>query len=259
MDRRRTEPTTDPLGGHPRWPALARLVDAVLRPCCVLCGDPPGPGTDAAHSPGLCPPCRAELPRMAAACPQCASPGPFGALPCGACLRRPPRFSTAVAALEYTYPVDALVRSFKFHADLPAGAILADELLAAVTASAAARDVDVVVPVPLHGLRRIRRGFNQSEELARPVARALGLPLGVGLLKRTRRTAAQSGLDLATRRRNVRNAFRCGPVAGQRIALADDVLTTGTTLDECARCLRRSGAAAVIVWVAARVPPPGTR
>jgi ComF family protein len=129
-------------------------------------------------------------------------------------------------------------------------------LTCAVQRSAEARP-ELLIPVPLHFTRRFQRGFNQAELLARAIGAAINIPVRVDCLARSRRTAAQSGLDRAARRKNLRQAFRCGNLAGVRIALVDDVLTTGTTLEACARAARKAGAAHVSVWVAARVPAPG--
>jgi ComF family protein len=228
-----------------------RLLDGLLPPCCILCGAEAG-------RDGLCPPCRAELPRQGEACARCALPGRLDGGWCGACIRTPPHFEHALAALVYVYPVDYIVHRFKFQRQFAAGETLAAELARA--ASAAQQPLpDVLVPVPLHFLRRAQRGFNQSELLARRVGTALDLPVATGLLRRARHTPAQSGLDVAARRRNLRGAFACRTAAGLQVALVDDVLTTGTTLNECALTLKAAGAAQVSVWVAARVPAPGSR
>jgi len=177
---------------------------------------------------------------------------------CGQCLRKPPPWDRVVAALAYRYPVDRLVCRFKFGRDFACGHMLGCELLAAV----AATDLplpELLVPVPLHRRRLLSRTFNQADLLARQLGQALALPLGSSLLLRARPTRAQTGLDAAGRKRNTRGAFRCGPyeataLAGRHVALIDDVMTTGATLLECTRTLRRAGVARVSLWVAARAP-----
>jgi ComF family protein len=164
----------------------------------------------------------------------------------------------AVAALHYRYPVDWLVRRFKFSRDLACGAVLANELQHAVGPDLHAVP-PCIVPVPLHWSRQLRRGFNQSDLLAARLSRSLGLAVDRRLLRRTRRTSAQSGLDAARRRRNVRGAFVATPrgpagAAPSHVALVDDVCTTGETLADCSRALRRIGVRVISIWIAARAP-----
>jgi len=119
------------------------------------------------------------------------------------------------------------------------------------------QDVDVVVPVPLHWLRRIRRRFNQSGDLAEAVGKRFGLSLRAGVLRRVRPTRSQVGLTATQREDNVRGAFRVlrpQEVRERRVLLVDDVLTTGATCSECARTLRRAGAKRVYVAALARAP-----
>lgn len=178
---------------------------------------------------------------------------------CGACLRRPPVWNEALAALVYEYPVDQLVRQFKFQRSLACGQLLADEMIGYVNQSGTALP-DVLIPVPLHLTRRFWRGFNQAEFLARRLGSRYKIPVLVNQLQRTRRTSAQSGLDHQARKKNIRGAFSCRRLGNVRVALVDDVLTTGTTLAECARAVRAAGASNIAVWVAARVPKePGKR
>jgi len=115
---------------------------------------------------------------------------------------------------------------------------------------------NAIVPVPLHPTRLRERGYNQALELAKPLAREFGLVLAPGLLRRTRATAAQSDLDAVARRNNLRGAFEVDTnhAAPAHVALLDDVMTTGTTLREAARTLKRAGVARVDVWVLARAP-----
>jgi ComF family protein len=114
---------------------------------------------------------------------------------------------------------------------------------------------DLILPVPLHRQRLRVRGFNQSLEIARPIGRHFGIPVTSRLCRRVRATPAQTGLDRKTRRKNLRQAFQLnGGVQGQAIALLDDVVTTGSTVTELARLLKRSGASRVDVWAVARTP-----
>lgn len=112
--------------------------------------------------------------------------------------------------------------------------------------------IDAVVPVPLHRSRLRGRGYNQSLELARPLAKRMQVPLNLGI-ERVRATPPQTAISRAERRRNVRGAFAAtADFSGLRIAVIDDVMTSGATVDAVAQCLRKAGAARVEVWVVAR-------
>ena len=153
--------------------------------------------------------------------------------------------------------MNRLVRGFKFKRQLAAGRILS-HLVCERIALTKPDLPEMLIPVPLHGLRMISRGFNQAYELASYTGKVLNLPLQANALRRKRRTRAQSGLSRKQRRQNLRGAFSwCGPrKPGRHVALIDDVMTTGTTVTECARVLKKAGAKRVDVWVAARAIPP---
>jgi ComF family protein len=202
----------------------------------------------------LCGRCDADLPRLAQSlCPRCALASPEGAT-CGRCLSRAPHFDATVAALAYAFPADALVHALKFRGELALAPFLGALLLERLPAL---REVDYVLAVPLsrRGLRE--RGYNQAVEIARPIAAALRAPLELTLCERERDTAAQTGLPWSERERNVRGAFAVKrALAGASIAVVDDVMTTGATLDEMAATLKRAGAGRVVNWVLARTAPP---
>jgi ComF family protein len=235
----------------PRMDALRSRLIAVghwlLPPRCLLCGDAGYAGLD------LCRDCAAELPRNASCCARCALPLPMPAALCGRCQRQPPPWEAAWAPFRYGWPLDRLETRFKFGRDLAAGRSLVALWRGQPRPLALP---EVLVPVPLHRVRLRQRGYNQALELARPLARGLGVPLRHDLLARTRSTAAQSELDAPTRRRNVRGAFvvRSEDPLPAHVAVLDDVMTTGATLAECARVLKRAGVARVDVWALARAP-----
>jgi ComF family protein len=223
--------------------ALSRLL---LSPTCVLCGACGADGGD------LCAGCAADLPHNTPACPRCALPLAAPAPACAHCLRRAPPQAATFAALRYEGAARHLLPRYKFGADLAIGRVLADLLLAVV---AEAARPGLVVPVPLHPARLRERGFDQAWELARAVAGRLDVPARADVLRRARATAAQTGLGAVARRRNLRDAFVvAGDVAGRHLALVDDVMTTGATVEAAARALRRAGASRVDVWVVARAP-----
>lgn len=213
---------------------------------CLLCG-----ATAGAHP--ICRACHADLPWLRQPqCPHCALPTPGGET-CGACLKRPPAFDRTHAALAYAFPLDRLIPRLKYHGQLSIVPALASCLADAV---ATQPRPDRLIPMPLHPRRIRERGFNHATEIARVVAAQLGLPLDSTHCQRIRDTPPQMGLKHDARRRNVRGAFTCsGAVQGQHIALVDDVMTTGTSLDELAATLKRAGAREVTCWVVARTLP----
>lgn len=214
-------------------------------PRCLLCQ------ARVVDGQAFCRPCRQSLPWLNAACARCGAALPAARPACGACLKRPPRFDRTRALFRYAAPVDRLVLGFKYGGRLDFGRVLGSAL-----ATAIAEDqmrVDAIVPVPLHRRRLRERGYNQSLELARPLARALGIPVLAYAVQRVRPTLPQTRLDYGQRRRNVRQAFAVrGDVAGKRLAVVDDVMTSGHTVNALARSLKQAGAKEVVVWVVAR-------
>jgi ComF family protein len=201
----------------------------------------------------LCAECDADLPRLRGElCPRCALASPAGAV-CGRCLAQPPAYDATRAALAYRFPADVLVQALKFRGELALAPFLGRLLAGCVSGDGVA----CVVPVPLSARRLRGRGYNQALEIARSVAGATGTRLSPELLERGRDTAVQMDLPLDARAKNVRGAFRCAQViGGATVAVLDDVMTTGATLDEVAATLKRAGAARVVNWVVARTPDP---
>lgn len=225
-----------------------RIADSLFGGSCYLCRG----GAERL----LCEACDADLPRLGEAlCPRCALDSPGGAL-CGRCLAQPPHYDATLAALAYRFPADVLVQALKFRGELALAPLLAQLLTARV---ARAEPVQFVVPVPLSRARLAERGCNQALEIARHVSRATGAQLAPDLCERVRDTRAQIDLPWEERARNVRGAFRCaGLVAGATVALLDDVMTTGATLDAIAQVFKAAGAVRVVNWVVARTAAPGT-
>jgi ComF family protein len=173
-------------------------------------------------------------------------------MPCGACQATPPHFDATRAAFRYAFPVEHIVQALKYRHRLPLAGWLAEALLRKVDAA----NVDCIMPLPLSARRMRERGFNQAQEIARPLARSFRLPLLADAVRRVREGVPQASLPWQERRANIRHAFECHiDLTGKRIAVVDDVMTTGATLDEFARVLKRNGAARVENWVATRTLP----
>ncbi|MDI5921935.1 ComF family protein [Halomonas sp. LR5S13] len=214
---------------------------------CVFCLTPlPGDAP-------WCEACVSELPWNPSACPGCAEPQPGAAWGrrCGRCLRRPPAFDGAWVPLRYDAEVAGLVQRFKFDASPRAGRVLL-ELMKEGLPPAVRGWPEALVPVPLHPRRARERGFDQARWLAARLGRQLRCPLV--LAQRTRDTRTQRGLDRGERRRNLRGAFRLPAGLPRRVALVDDVMTTGATLDALAMACRQAGAEEVQAWAVARTP-----
>ena len=238
-----------PSHAQPLVSRAAGWLSALLPQDCQLCGT----GSGAAL---LCQPCRSSLLRTGTACcPRCAMPSPSAEI-CGTCLKRPPHFDATHAALRYAFPADRLIQSLKYSARLPIATLLAGLILERLQdAPSTLSDAlpDVIVPMPLHPARLAARGFNQAVEIARHVARAFQRPLLRDAAVRLRDTPPQADLPMARRRANLRGAFAChGDVTGLSVLVIDDVMTTGASLNELARVLKRAGAARVENCIAAR-------
>lgn len=224
-----------------------RAIAALLPQDCLLCL---APASDAL----LCAACAAALPVLAAAsCRRCALPLSEAGRLCGRCLQRPPHFDALLALHPYAFPVDALVQRLKYAGELA----VAGYFSAALAARCRSIGADAVLAMPLHRRRASERGYNQALEIARPLARALALPLLYDACARCRDTKAQEGLKPQARRANVRHAFVAEKraVDQRHILLIDDVATTGASLDACARALKQAGASRVSAAVIARTLP----
>lgn len=248
-----------------RW--AGALLDLVFPPFCPVCRV----RLDEDRRDPLCGACWARMPRIGPPWCRCcgrplaglplptasASAGAEGPGPrCGACRRRPPVYAYARAAVRYEDLAREALHAFKFGGHRALAAPLGDLLIEAVEGRLPAGLPDLLVPVPLHPRRERERGFNQSQLLARRVGRAWGRPVRDDVLVRAVATPSQTTLDGAARRANVRRAFRLRrpeAVAGRHVLLVDDILTTGATVSECARCLGEAGPRTVGILTVARV------
>lgn len=228
-----------------------QLLDACLPACCIVCGSP--------HPDGLCDGCEAALPGGAIArCARCGLGWPAGGECCPGCAADPPPFRRTLVLADYAPPLDRVVQALKYGREAalarPLGRALARRL------TAAGETAQVVTAVPLSVPRLGARGFNQSLEIARAMAREAHLPLEHRLLRRTRAGAPAATLHARERRLALAGAFAAPwPLTGREVILVDDVMTTGATLRAAAAALRQAGAARVVVCVVARTPPVEAR
>ena len=217
---------------------------------CVTCLSP-----RASH--GLCRDCRADLPRNRWHCATCALPMAFPSpgMCCGECQSSPPPFSRALIPWRYQFPVDGMIGRYKYHGHRKFarpllndfGEFLKQEL-------APANRPDTLIPAPMHWLRRWQRGFNQAQDIAEYLGAHLDIPVAARSVRRNRRVKAQRSLGRAGRLTNLDGVFEvCGQIP-HRVAIVDDVVTTGATVRALARVLADAGACEIQVWALARTP-----
>lgn len=243
--------TAHDLSTYSRFSVNKCLKNILLRslpPVCLVCG------AAQAGSDHLCACCRSDLPHRPVVQLENVAVS-VGSDQMGP-VRDAQLVENCLVPLRYAWPVDHLITSLKFRERLVCARPLAHMLVEAAAASV--QQPDLLIPVPLYRRRQRQRGFNQSAEIARRVARELGLQMDCRALKRIRNTLAQSELDRLQRAANVRGAFRASSrVQGLHVVLIDDVLTTGATLRAAAEALRDAGAARVDAWCVARAELDG--
>ena len=212
---------------------------------CLLCGT-------ASRNGAWCMPCDDAMPYLTMPhCPVCALPT-FSGTTCGRCLKLAPQFDRTVAVFTYAFPLDKMVQALKFNEQLMLVHLLANKLAQRIEIRP-----DCIVAMPLHPARLRERGFNQSLELARQIARNLEIPLLNHACQRVRDTPPQSALPWKERGKNMRKAFTCTEdLSGKHVAVVDDVMTSGASVNELAHALRQAGAREVSAWVVARTLPP---
>jgi ComF family protein len=239
------------------WNCLRRRLDslvwALLPGICILCDARTHAAAD------LCEACRVSLPIIERPCRRCASVTDAEDGVCAACRLRPPPFVRTVVALCYVEPVTRMIQRLKFHGSRIDARVLGG-LLAARIRDEYRNDApapSLAIPVPLSRRRLLRRGHNQAAVLARWVGSAIDHDVSIDyhICRRTRDTPPQTGLNCAARLRNLDGAFRVTrSLAGARVAIVDDVMTTGSTVTALTQTLLDAGAAEVHVWTAARTP-----
>lgn len=224
------------------------IQDYLFPPTCLLCG------SAGIHSQDICSACCADLATNNNFCYCCAAafttPESTPGL-CGQCLKKRPEFEETYAPYLYQNSMQYLIKKLKFDGHYKNARLLGHLLAKHLHQNAELPDL--IIPVPLHPIRYQQRGFNQALEIARHVANDLGVPLDMNSCIRQRNTVQQLTLPAKQRRRNLRNAFCMQKtLSAAHIAIIDDVMTTGTTVNELAKVLLKAGAARVDVWVCAR-------
>jgi len=214
---------------------------------CPLCQQP-------ANTP-ICSSCSSTLPDIKAQCFQCGLPletTENGCVLCGQCLQKPPHFDLCISPYHYKEPLNQFITQLKFHNKLYYANILASLLIRKIELL---QDnlPECIIPVPLHSGRLRQRGFNQALEIARPIAKKYKIKLDTQSCKRVVATTSQMTQDKSARKENIRHAFKVkSPFPYQHIAIVDDVMTTGNTVNELARVLRSAGAIRIQIWTPAR-------
>lgn len=212
---------------------------------CLLCCQKSGEAA-------FCEACYRGLPWLPAMhCPRCALPTMDGGL-CGQCLKSIPSFSRTEAAFLYTGEIQQLIHAAKYGKRWSIFSALSELLLPKLMSLS---DLDWIIPLPLHRARLKERGFNQAIEIARPLSKKLGIPLKINKLRRIKDTEHQARLTTIVRAKNVQHAFEADDsVYGKNVALVDDVLTSGASLNSASLALLGAGAQRVDCWILARTP-----
>ena len=218
---------------------------------CLLCLSP----TNNTHL--LCSKCEDDLPANYPSCILCAIPFPqtiatSNTLICGKCQKQPPHYTTSIIPNIYAPPIKELISQFKFQNNLFFAPVLAKTFLNGLK-KRQTNLPECIIPIPLHKQRLKERGFNQALELARIISKQLKVPVDFSLCQRTKATPFQSGLSAKQRKQNLKNAFKVSNKHNYKhVAIFDDVVTTGTTVNELAKQLKQSGVEIIEVWAIAR-------
>ena len=231
------------------------LLPGVCRLCCM----------PSARDLELCSDCAQALPRIDRPCNRCGLSCRYANMTtCAKCLLNPPIYEHCIVPYRYAGVVRYLHHRFKFSQDLAAGQLLSELLaehvarqLVGLEADQAVQVPEVIAPLPTHWWRRLRRGFNQTEVIAKTLAARLRRPVLTAALGRVHQGRAQQGLSAEQRVANVMGAFkvrrrRVGAIRNRSVALVDDVMTTGATAAEAAGALLEAGAKSVVIWCVAR-------
>ena len=203
----------------------------------------------------VCRPCLAELPwHPKASCPQCGLSSDGNV--CGSCLNSPPDFDATKAVFLYAFPINAMMQRYKYGNNLNLGDTFGEFLVEKINAEDCLKNIDLIIPMPMHPRRLKERGFNQALEIAKVLCKKSKEKLDYKSVERRTLTPPQASLPLKERVKNIKGAFKVNAdFTGKRIAIIDDVMTTGASLNELAKTLKKAGAGHVECWVIARTLP----
>ena len=230
------------------------LKQVLFRQNCVLCNANINAPQTSNH--GVCRPCLNDLPwHPTNSCPQCGLTS--SGMVCGRCLNSPPDFDATKAVFLYAYPVDVMMQRYKYGNMLNLSDTFGEFLAEKIALGALSHNhVDLIIPMPMHPQRLKERGFNQALEIAKVLTKNYKEKLDYRSVERQTLTPPQASLPLKERVKNIKGAFKVnGDFTDKRIAIVDDVMTTGASLNEIATTLKKAGASHVECWVIARTLP----
>ena len=222
-----------------------RFKHTIFKQNCILCNAPE------ASNHAVCRACLNDLPWHASnSCPQCGLES--SGMLCGSCINAPPDFDVTCAVFLYQFPIDAMMQRYKYGNSLNIGERFGQFLSEKVNL----KNIDLVIPMPMHPARIKQRGFNQALEIAKVLVKNQPEKLDYKSALRQKLTPPQASLPLKQRVKNIKGAFKViGDFSGKRIAIVDDVMTSGASLNELAKTLKKAGAVHVECWVIARTLP----
>ncbi|PCM45164.1 phosphoribosyl transferase [Marinobacter sp. ANT_B65] len=223
-----------------------------MKGACVGCLSPNA-------TSGLCKPCHADLPANNWHCRCCALPlaHPGGDHLCGDCLTSPPPFDYSFIPWRYQYPVDSMISRYKYQGQRKFARPLIAGFVDYIEPALAAYGVekpDILIPSPMHPSRRRKRGFNQARDIAESIGTMINVPVDINIVRRAHKVQTQRGLNRESRLANLRGVFKVCSTVPERVAMVDDVVTTGATMRVLASVLREAGAQEIQVWALARTP-----
>jgi len=228
---------------------LKKIINLLLPNQCILCQ------ANSERSLSLCLDCEKELPWNDKACPRCGKGiTSIDQSLCGICLSHPPPYHGCIAAFRYQAPISDWISGMKFHDKWHYSQILGKLFAKTLQRTLEKKDYpELIIPVPLHQKRLRKRGFNQALEIAKPIAKLLNIPIDIKSIQRIKNTQPQSELSAKDRCSNIRNAFKINTkIKASHIAIVDDVITTGNTINEFTNIVKKNGVQRIDVWACSR-------